>query len=495
MNISGIRVDHFGVWDDLKIDDLSRDINVFYGPNEAGKSTLMQFVRAVLFGFSADRVDRFITGPLRRSRGRVGGSLRLSTHEGEFHIARFGNELLNSESPDELRVTTLDGARAGTYRLEGLLSGVDEAVFQNVFAIGLDEIQQLSTLSDTQAAQFLYSLSTGADRVSLVDVMRQLRAGRERLVGNEQQAGVLCQMFDRRNKYARKIESLADQTQQWAELKSASRKLGEEAERLEQRRHQLESKVRSAEIAVRMRPKWEKRQQAIAAIAALGTVRDLPEGLLGRLEAIAPRIEQREKELEDLRRRRDELTRQADQIPVRESLTRHAARIGALNDQRKWIGSLDDSFLKLTSQIEETEFEMQAEQERLGIVTRNDESGASLGREIITALRDPARQLRRSKQQLEEAKRQASKYTSEAERLKSEIAQKLGKEVEWLDFKEGNAVADAVEKVGSVASDVRRQVELGRVVTELKGQLEELTKHRSQLLESQFLPRPVVIAL
>ncbi len=36
------------------------ELNVIYGPNEAGKTTLMQFVRAVFFGFSSRRGARAI---------------------------------------------------------------------------------------------------------------------------------------------------------------------------------------------------------------------------------------------------------------------------------------------------------------------------------------------------------------------------------------------------------------------------------------------------
>ncbi|MFM7115962.1 MAG: ATP-binding protein, partial [Planctomycetota bacterium] len=52
MRISDLQVDGFGVWKGLSVDRLSPDITVFYGQNEAGKTTLMQFVRSMLFGFA-----------------------------------------------------------------------------------------------------------------------------------------------------------------------------------------------------------------------------------------------------------------------------------------------------------------------------------------------------------------------------------------------------------------------------------------------------------
>ncbi|MFO0942098.1 MAG: hypothetical protein U0930_15270 [Pirellulales bacterium] len=42
-------------------------------------------------------------------------------------------------------------------------------------------LQELSTLDDTTAADELYKLSSGLDRVSLVDVTRQLRLSRHKI--------------------------------------------------------------------------------------------------------------------------------------------------------------------------------------------------------------------------------------------------------------------------------------------------------------------------
>jgi len=63
--------------------------------------------------------------------------------------------------------------RQGEALLRVVLGNIDEAVFQNVFAVGLREMQELGTLSDSKAAELLYSLTAGLDRVSLVEVVRE----------------------------------------------------------------------------------------------------------------------------------------------------------------------------------------------------------------------------------------------------------------------------------------------------------------------------------
>src|SRR5690348_14654031 len=67
MKIDHIHVEGFGVWTDRAWGPLSPGVNVFHGPNETGKSTLMGFVRAIFFGF-----DR--RGSARRYEPLNGGS-------------------------------------------------------------------------------------------------------------------------------------------------------------------------------------------------------------------------------------------------------------------------------------------------------------------------------------------------------------------------------------------------------------------------------------
>ena len=56
MNISEIHVDDFGAWHNLTLSELESDERrFFYGPNEAGKTTLLNVIRTVLYGYSSQK--------------------------------------------------------------------------------------------------------------------------------------------------------------------------------------------------------------------------------------------------------------------------------------------------------------------------------------------------------------------------------------------------------------------------------------------------------
>ncbi|MCA9162991.1 MAG: AAA family ATPase, partial [Planctomycetales bacterium] len=167
MKITDVQIDGFGVWSGLAIEDLSQEVTVFYGPNEAGKTTLMQFMRTVLYGLSDERRTRYLP-PVYG--GAPGGLLRMGEDDAMFTVRRRLPEDDDDHSHGHVDVIGHDGRVLGRAQLEALLSGIDESTFNNVFAVGLRELQELNTLNDTDAADQLYKLTTGLDRVSLVDV-------------------------------------------------------------------------------------------------------------------------------------------------------------------------------------------------------------------------------------------------------------------------------------------------------------------------------------
>src|SRR4051812_10726774 len=130
MKIDTIHIDGFGVWNDKTWEPLSPGLNVFHGPNETGKSTLMAFIRSVLFG-----LDR--RGQTRRYEPLNGG-----THGGWLDV-RIGDRAVRIERKAGRHVrgavTVYDGDTTGSDEaLEQLLGGTTRTLYHNVFAFGLE---------------------------------------------------------------------------------------------------------------------------------------------------------------------------------------------------------------------------------------------------------------------------------------------------------------------------------------------------------------------
>ena len=147
MKIESLHIDGFGVWNDKTWESLSPGLNVFHGPNETGKSTLMAFIRSVLFG-----LDR--RGQTRRYEPLNGG-----THGGWLDV-RVGDRAVRIERKAGRHVrgavTVYDGDATGSdAELEKLLGGTTRTLYHNVFAFGLEELEQFHTLQDTEIVTVL----------------------------------------------------------------------------------------------------------------------------------------------------------------------------------------------------------------------------------------------------------------------------------------------------------------------------------------------------
>ncbi|WP_054654286.1 ATP-binding protein [Lentilactobacillus kisonensis] len=57
MNIKSLTIYGYGKWIDQRI-PIDHKLQVIYGPNEAGKSTIIDFIESMLFGFQNKKTSR-----------------------------------------------------------------------------------------------------------------------------------------------------------------------------------------------------------------------------------------------------------------------------------------------------------------------------------------------------------------------------------------------------------------------------------------------------
>jgi uncharacterized protein YhaN len=478
MKINRLEIDGFGVWSDLKVEGLAEGLNIFYGRNEAGKTTLLQFVRSMLYGFSAQR--RRYLPPVHG--GRPGGEIDVSGPNGRFEIGRHQED----GAGEELTLTAPDGTRQGEHFLRVLLCNVDEAIFNNVFAFGLQEIQELGSLSDTEAAELLYRMTAGLDRVSLVDVMQALRTSRNRILDADGKPSQIAQLAAEREKLRTEIDELSSLTRQFGLLAAERVEADADIARFQEDVNRTEQQLAVVDLAAALRERWRQRVSLDDELASLGSLKPMPEKAIERLDAIRAKLQKHEHRLERLAKRRDSLKREFAALSVNESLCRQAARIEALKEQETWIKQIQTQIAEATAEIAATESQLREETERLGL--GRDAALPDFQPKTLAALRSPAKTLRRCRQHRIEATEAAAQARQTVETLAQQISTALSARGE-------SSLTEAMDRAGNLVLQLRRRVQIDERLEQLAQYQAEIEQRSRVLVGRQIMPVGILVGL
>ena len=192
MRLIDLHIDGFGKFHDLDL-RFAEGMNILYGHNEAGKSTLHAFMQAMLYGLER-RPGIGSAAKLHKkyrpwdAPERFGGTLRLA-HEGQvYRIVRDFNA--DDLSADGATISSLEiwnetaGVRVADPRsfLQAMLGGISETAFENTVSIG--QLRSATSRSMVhELKSYITNLSTtgdmSLDSAGALKLLRQQRSALE----------------------------------------------------------------------------------------------------------------------------------------------------------------------------------------------------------------------------------------------------------------------------------------------------------------------------
>ncbi|TQR04603.1 ATP-binding protein [Psychrobacillus soli] len=163
MKIEKLHIYGFGKHESVEI-DLKDGINVFYGENEAGKSTIQQFILHILFGFPQKNAQLLRYEP--KSGAMYGGKIHLIDEYG----ARIIVERVKGKASGDVTLYFEDGARGGEKELSNLLHSYSRTDFDAIFSFSLIQLQGFEKMTEEELTRtLLTSGTTGMDMLTNVE--------------------------------------------------------------------------------------------------------------------------------------------------------------------------------------------------------------------------------------------------------------------------------------------------------------------------------------
>lgn len=477
MKIAELAIDRFGACSDVRLSDIGPGLTVFYGPNETGKTTVMQFVRSVLHGFSSERRRRYLP-PV--AGYPAGGTLTVWQGAERCELSR---EIDRDGYETELQIRPVQGDELSAQRVRDALVGVDEQVFNNVFVLGLQDLQQLGSLTDTRASEFLFRIAAGVDRVSLYEVMADLGESRNRLLSADDRPCEVMHLLAQVDRLRGEVRELSSATGQYSQLMAQQREVTSELKQVRAARQKAHEALERLRVAQAIRPAWLLRAELDAQIAAMGEVPSVSNDALAQIEALDARRRAMRREYVQARDKRHALSARCQEMQVNDDLWCQAARIEALCDQREWIGDLEAQRDAVAGEVDALSAKVAAQRNRMGIA--NNATGRALGRKQLSSLRKLALAVRDSRRQLKELQQQGQQHAQSLAALDQQVAGGLAQRIE-------PSLSEALEQQGEVVSQLRHRLDLDERAEHLSRQLKDLEAQRLELLERQVIPGWVI---
>ncbi|OMF94111.1 AAA family ATPase [Paenibacillus sp. FSL R7-0337] len=241
MKIDSLRIGGYGRLAQRDI-GLNEGVTVLFGRNEAGKSTTLQFIRAMLYGIPSrgNPAERY--EPLQG--GTHGGVLEARDESGAlWTIRRYASGGAGPGRAEKLHIALLhpDGRTEELNQAElerRLLGGISRSMFRQLFAVSLDELQELSALQSGEMSSYLFHAGMGGGG----EIMR----AEKRLV---QEAEKLYKPRGKVQEAARILQSIGKLEQEVAESRSYLPRYNGNTLALEAAEQQLEQMKLDRELA------------------------------------------------------------------------------------------------------------------------------------------------------------------------------------------------------------------------------------------------------
>lgn len=350
MRIVRFGVEIFGVFTNLTSPDLlGQGFVLLWGFNEAGKSTLLRFFRQLFFGYQKDAegqggtpaagwADLDVAGKLVRWERRASGRQR----RGEVRLLPAGDpaQLLGNVSADH---------------------------FSNVFAVGLNELEELKSLEAVDLGARLYTAAgLGALALRLPKVEEGLDQELGTLIAPRSNKARINAVLSDLNDVIRSRQQLDGSATQYNELLARERELQERLEELQRREDELAGEQGRLERSLHAWPHWEKLLQARREMGLRANWPGFPADAEARLEEREKAVREAERAVEDSARACQELQAKMEKIQVEDELLDNENLWRRLEEERSRWRDAREKLTQVDAELRGAEERIQAELEALG---------------------------------------------------------------------------------------------------------------------------------
>lgn len=306
MKIKDIEIYGYGKWVDKHFTEIS-SLKIYYGKNEAGKTTLMSFIHSVLFGFPTKQSSELRYEP--KESTRYGGRLTVTdTPYGDAVIER-----VKGKANGDVTVTLSSGVVGSEELLETILYGIDKKTYQTLFSFDLDGLQHMQKMNQKKLNRYFLSIGTlGNEQLLRVADKFEKKANElYKPTGRKPEINQKIRQVEAKRK---QVQAAKEKNQQYMEFYQLKTELEEKIQHSKDKRNELEEKIQDYQ---RLNANWSQyaEMQSIQQQMTKEKLTELPEEGLYQLNNLQERIGEIKRKITEIHE--ELLTIQKKQEPSR----------------------------------------------------------------------------------------------------------------------------------------------------------------------------------
>ncbi|WP_174730577.1 ATP-binding protein [Mesobacillus harenae] len=383
MKIVELHIYGYGKLENYKLESL-QNLQILYGENEAGKSTIMSFIQSVLFGFPTRQQAELRYEPKHHSK--YGGMIKA-----EFHgIGTAVIERVKGKSSGDVTVLLDNGETGGEDLLQKLLGSIDKGLFQSIFSFNLQGLQNVQGIKGEDLGRYLFSAGTlgtdslfQAEGILEKEMEKRFKPGGRRPSINEQ-------LRELRQLHTN-LKKAEEQNDRYQALEMEHEDLEGEIARLSETEDQLLKQAKDWEEARRLLPIILEEEKLNQELSLLGEI-SFPVDGIQRLDRLDQHLKPIEARLAALYEREEVLRNEAQNVYPDFSILESEAEIHSTLQRISDYEHFERERQELHSKAENLFDEIERNHDQLNL-NLDEESLAAINTSVF--VRDKAEELQK----------------------------------------------------------------------------------------------------
>jgi len=324
MELTDIHLLAYGSLKELHFENLPPGLCLFSGPNEAGKSTLLSFLRDMLFGFQEARGDKNIYDPTGKDRH---GRLRVRVKDELYRVERI------SQRGDVRGTAQVLDSQGNPLREEDwrrTFGYPSRELYASIFAFGLKELEDLATLQGNEVSDRLYTLGTGIHGTSLPEVRKGLEEEAQRLYTRKSRRALMQILRKDLRAREEEIESIGNRWTSYMDLLSEIDTMEREIQELQGNSAVMRRRQQELQACLSVQDACLRLTKIEAILEDLAADKPLLEEWKNRVVVLEKEIERYRDRCRILDTEQDALRMRLKELAVDEKLLRSGVRLKML---------------------------------------------------------------------------------------------------------------------------------------------------------------------